>query len=85
MGYGEIGTRLKAEQSSDEYKEWIDTYAGDEYQENCANVGQLVDNALVSRLGPASTSSPRWGVLAHKFNTATRLEVGFWDMGLRGA
>jgi thiaminase/transcriptional activator TenA len=85
MGYGEIGTRLKAEQSSDTYKDWIDTYAGVEYQENCANVGQLIDNAILSRLGSDYTSSPRWATLTHKFDTATRLEVGFWDMGLRGA
>lgn len=85
MGYGEIGTRLKAEQTSDTYNDWINIYAGDEYQENCTQVGQLIDQALLSRLGPDYLSSPRWAALCHKFDTATRLEVGFWDMGLRGA
>jgi thiaminase/transcriptional activator TenA len=85
MGYGEIGTRLKAEQTSDTYTDWIDTYAGDEYQENCMQVGQLIDQALASRLGTNYATSPKWTTLTQKFDTATRLEVGFWNMGLRGA
>lgn len=83
MGYGEIGARLTAEKTSDLYSGWIETYADADYQNTCAEVGQLIDTALLSRLGSDYTSSPRWAALLHKFNTATRLEVGFWDMGFR--
>lgn len=85
MGYGEIGTRLAAEATGTAYRPWIDTYAGIEYQGVCQTVGAMVDAALTRRLGPDFTTSPRWAALQHRFDTATRLEVGFWDMGLAGA
>lgn len=84
MGYGEIGARLAAQQSSDTYADWIATYAGDDYQQLCRDVGGLIDAAVARRLGDAPASSPRWSHLCNRFRTATRLEVGFWDMGLEG-
>ncbi len=83
MGYGEIGARLVGDAPSDTYADWINTYAGAEYQEVCRDVGALIDTALTRRLGPDFTSTPRWRSLCTRFETATRLEVGFWDMGLR--
>lgn len=83
MGYGEIGTALAAEATSDTYHSWIDTYAGADYQNVCADVGKLIDGAVARRIGVNPKSSPRWAVLQQRFTTATRLEVGFWDMGLR--
>lgn len=85
LGYGEIGGRLATVRTSDSYRDWIAIYSGAEYQQTCADVGQLIDRALIARLGPHYTSGPRWVTLVGKFETATRLEVGFWDMGLRGA
>lgn len=82
MGYGEIGTRLAAEASSDAYRDWIDTYAGDDYQAACRAVGELLDSALTRRLGADFEASPRWGRLCQTFRTATALEVNFWQMGL---
>ncbi len=82
MGYGEIGLRLASEASSQTYADWIDTYAGDDYQEACKAVGILLDNALERRLGKDFTASPRWPRLCKTFETATELEVGFWQMGL---
>lgn len=82
IGYGEIGARLKKTATSDTYRDWIETYSGDEYQQICANVGALVDQATQRRLGDAPQSIPRWDALCKRFQTATRLEVGFWDMGL---
>jgi len=84
MGYGEIGTWLRDTASSDIYADWIDTYSGPEYQGTCEAVGTLIDNALARRLGDEPTASPRWAALTHRFVTATRLEVSFWDMGLEG-
>ncbi|MCE8538955.1 thiaminase II [Ruegeria pomeroyi] len=82
MGYGEIGVRLAAEATSDRYKDWIDTYAGAEYQAACKAVGKLMDQALTRRIGPDFETLPRWGRLCQTFRTATELEVGFWQMGL---
>ncbi|MBF9052538.1 thiaminase II [Roseobacter sp. HKCCD9010] len=82
MGYGEIGGRLMREASSDAYGDWISTYAGDDYQEVCVSVGALLDAAAARRLGHDAQASPRWPTLCNRFKTATRLEIGFWDMGL---
>ena len=83
LGYGEIGARLKG--SGGPYADWIDTYAGQDYQKLCYDVGVLIDNALVYRLGQDWASLPRARHLSQRFAMATRLEVGFWQMGLNGA
>ncbi|MEM1344764.1 MAG: TenA family protein [Pseudomonadota bacterium] len=82
MGYGEIGTHLGEAATSDTYRDWIDTYAGADYQGLCVDVGQLIDGAAQRRLGEAPQSSPRWPALQARFDMAARLEAGFWDMGL---
>lgn len=82
MGYGEIGTFLSGAKTSDTYADWIDTYAGDDYQGLCVSVGALMDAAVARRLGDNPLSSPRWAALHQRFTMATKLEVGFWDMGL---
>lgn len=79
LGYGEIGLRLRPEGP---YADWIATYGGAEYQQVCAEAGALLDTAVAQRLGAPETS-PRWPALCRRFATATRLEAGFWDMGLR--
>ncbi|WP_095587716.1 thiaminase II [Actibacterium ureilyticum] len=82
LGYGEIGARLAETASSDRYSGWISVYSGDEYQQVCRDVGALIDDALMHRLGADFAQSPRWAPLCQRFGAATRLEVGFWDMGL---
>lgn len=82
LGYGEIGTRLQG--SGGPYARWIETYAGPDYQTLCRQVGTLIDDALKARLGPDWPALPRAAHLAQRFATATRLEVGFWQMGLEG-
>jgi thiaminase/transcriptional activator TenA len=82
LGYGEIGARLAG--SGGPYAEWIETYAGEEYQGLCRSVGALIDEALLHRLGPGWASLPRARHLSDRFATATRLEVGFWQMGFNG-
>ncbi|QRZ13023.1 thiaminase II [Paracoccus methylovorus] len=82
LGYGEIGLRLAQEVAPDTpYREWIDTYAGAEYQAACHSAGTLLDSAILKRLGPAPEQSPRWTKLSQRFATATRLEVSFWELG----
>jgi thiaminase/transcriptional activator TenA len=82
LGYGEIGARLLPAAGETDYGDWIKTYGGDEYQQLCRNVGTLIDEAARRRLGDDPASSPRWPSLCKRFATATRLEAGFWDMGL---
>ncbi|WP_341367937.1 TenA family protein [Yoonia sp. BS5-3] len=82
MGYGEIGRNLAAQKTSDNYDDWISTYASDAYQGLCRDVGALIDAAVARRLGDDPTASPRWPALQARFAMATQLEIGFWAMGL---
>lgn len=83
LGYGEIGARLRG--SGGSYCDCVNTYAGEGYQELCRDVGELIDNALIYWLGSDWVSLPRARQLSRRFATATRLEVGFWQMELDGA
>ncbi|UOA32177.1 Aminopyrimidine aminohydrolase [Sulfitobacter sp. DSM 110093] len=80
LGYGEIGLHLKG--STGPYADWCAVYGGEEYQALCRDVGALIDGALERRLGPDWQSLPRATTLQSRFDTATRLEVGFWNMAL---
>jgi thiaminase/transcriptional activator TenA len=85
FGYGEIGQRLAKTSAPDTpYADWIATYSGDDYQQGMDSVGRMLDAAVVRRLGPDFQNTPRWAQVQTRFITATRLEIGFWDMGLRG-
>lgn len=84
FGYREIGLRLAgSEPGVEAYRNWIDTYAADEYGAVCREVAGLIEDACARRLGPAPESSPRWESLCARFTAATRLEIDFWNMGLR--
>ena len=45
-------------------------------------MGALIDAALIRRLGEDYAKTPLWAALSKHFDTTTRLEVSFWDMGL---
>ncbi|MDX2482717.1 MAG: TenA family protein [Pseudodonghicola sp.] len=81
LGYGAIGARLAG--NSGAYADWCATYGGDTYQALCRSVGALIDDAIVRRLGPGWADLPRAAELQARFSTATRLEIGFWDMAAR--
>lgn len=81
LGYGEIGLRLAHEATSETYADWIGTYSGEEYQEVCTAVADLIENAVRRRLGTELETARRWESLQHRFSTATRLEVAFWSIG----
>lgn len=82
LGYGEIGQRLAGKAAPDTaYRDWIDTYAGAEYQQACRDAGALLDAAIRKRLGESPQDNPRWPALVQRFATATRLESAFWDLG----
>lgn len=82
LGYGEIGLYLASKDHAPTYASWINTYAGKEFQDACRAAGALIDSALTRRLGPDWEAQPRWQRLGAHFAAATRLEAGFWDMGL---
>ncbi len=87
MGYAEIGAWLAADPATDRsdqnpYRDWIDMYAGAEYQDVAQGALDQLDRVAARRLGAEPAASPRWAQLAKTFRTATRLEIGFWDMGL---
>ncbi|MBI4184676.1 MAG: thiaminase II [Proteobacteria bacterium] len=81
VGYGEIGARLAADPATrlagNPYREWIEMYAGAEYQEVAAAARRQLD-----RLWAARGAEARLGPLAATFRRATRLEADFWQMGL---
>ena len=88
LGYGEIGAWLgdavpSGSHGDRAYGDWIDAYAASDYQAVCLTVGRLIDRAAAVRLGATPQASPRWADLCRTFRTTTRLEIGFWDMGLR--
>jgi len=84
VGYAEIGARLAADpetvRAGNPYANWIDTYAGDDYQEVAAGEIALLDRLDATRGGPGRRPD-----LVRIFRQATRLETAFWQMGLDAA
>lgn len=85
-GYGEIGLRLTRSdtglRADNPYRDWIETYAGEDYQSVVvAALGQL-ERVAAARVGGDIRGSGRWEPLCRTFGAATRLEIGFWNMGL---
>ncbi|MBF0372319.1 MAG: TenA family protein [Alphaproteobacteria bacterium] len=81
IGYAEIANLLKIDPASrlegNPYLSWIEMYSGDEYQRVArAQVAQL-DRLMGLRGGEGRMPS-----LIDTFRQATRLEAGFWQMGL---
>lgn len=87
VGYGEIGSRLKARAGAglakNPYREWIETYDGADYRQVVTAAVAQLNRVAIQRLGPAPRSSGRWSSLVSTFGNAVRLEIGFWDMGLK--
>ena len=86
LGYGEIGRALRADPATrlegNRYRDWIEVYGGSEYQEVAEAAQAQLERVARARLGADPAASPRWPALSATFRSATRLEVGFWDMGL---
>jgi thiaminase/transcriptional activator TenA len=81
VGYAEVARWLEAQSytrvEGNPYREWIEMYAGEEYQGIARGAVSQLDE-LMARLG-APSRLPR---LRRTFRDATRLELGFWQMGL---
>jgi thiaminase/transcriptional activator TenA len=84
IGYAEIArdrisdpaTRL----DGNPYREWLEMYAGDEYQQLASEATAALDEQFSLRGGEGRIRS-----LSANFTAATRLEAGFWQMGLNAA
>jgi thiaminase (transcriptional activator TenA) len=84
IGYAEIGAERMADPTTrtqgNPYREWLDMYAGDEYQGLARDCAAALDEQFTRRGGEG-----RFPALAAGFATATRLEADFWAMGLAAA
>ena len=80
VGYAEIGVRLlndpATKQEGNPYWQWIQTYGGEEFVE-----GAIKQIETLDRLAETRFNEGRMESLCRTFQEATRLEVGFWDMG----
>ena len=70
---GDPHTRLEGNR----YREWLDMYAGSDYQNLAREAEAALDEQFARRGGEG-----RIGSLGANFATATRLEADFWQMGL---
>ena len=67
------GTRLE----ENRYREWLEMYAGADYQSLAREAEAALDEQFARRGGQG-----RFPSLAASFTTAARLEADFWQMGL---
>src|SRR6516162_4534580 len=70
---GDCCTRLEGNR----YREWLDMYAGSDYQGLAREAEAALDEQFARRGGERRLTS-----LGANFATATRLEADFWQMGL---
>jgi thiaminase (transcriptional activator TenA) len=73
---GDPATRL----AGNRYREWLEMYAGSDYQGLAKEAIAALDELFERRGGEG-----RFGSLAATFATAARLEADFWQMGLEAA
>ena len=81
VGYAEIAAERMPDPATrhdgNPYREWLDMYAGAEYQGLAREAAAALDEQFQRRGGEG-----RFAALAASFATATRLEADFWTMGL---
>lgn len=77
IGYAEIGKQLNIKSVlNNPYQSWIDLYSSTEYQQSALQTQTVIDMLCDT----ANTEQAKQ--LQQVFNTATRMEVAFWQMGL---
>jgi thiaminase/transcriptional activator TenA len=84
IGYAEIAAERMADPATrhdgNPYRDWLLMYAGDEYQQLACEAAAALDDAFARRGGEG-----RFSALSGVFTAASRLEAGFWQMGLDAA
>src|SRR5438876_8864404 len=82
VGYAVIAAERMADPATqlhqNRYREWLEMYAGAEYQTLARAAEAALDDQFIRRGGDG-----RFASLAANFSLAARLEAGFWQMGLR--
>ena len=81
IGYAVIAAERMADPATrldgNRYRDWLEMYAGSEYQDLAREAEAALDEQFARRAGEG-----RFPSLAASFATATRLEADFWQMGL---
>jgi len=81
VGYAVIAAERMADPATrlhqNRYREWLEMYAGAEYQTLAREAEVELDDQFIRRGGDG-----RFASLAANFSLAARLEAGFWRMGL---
>jgi len=81
VGYAVIAAERKADPETlieqNRYREWLEMYAGAEYQALAREAEAALDDQFTRRGGEG-----RFASLAANFSLAARLEAEFWQMGL---
>ena len=81
VGYAEIGERLindpATKKEGNPYRDWIQTYGSNEFL-----AGSVKSVETIERLAESRFTKKRLVSLQKTFQEATRLEIGFWDMGI---
>ena len=70
---GDPATRL----DGNRYREWLEMYAGSDYQSLAREAAAALDEQFARRGGEG-----RFASLAANFAAAARLDANFWQMGL---
>lgn len=85
LGYGVIGQNLLSDSNTllegNPYRSWIELYGGEEYQSGA----QLSATQLDELLADIDINSQKGQHLCQVFDTATRMEIAFWQQGLDAA
>ncbi len=81
IGYAVIAAERMADPATrldgNRYRDWLEMYAGSEYQDLAREAEAALDEQFARRAGEGRLPS-----LVASFATATRLEADFWQMGL---
>ncbi|WP_281648479.1 thiaminase II [Parendozoicomonas sp. Alg238-R29] len=81
IGYGVIGKWLASHQDTvfegNPYREWIETYSGEEYQASVVDTVNQLDE-LLAEMPSESQMAKR---VKKIFRDATRMEISFWEQG----
>jgi thiaminase/transcriptional activator TenA len=81
IGYAVIAAERMADPATrldgNRYRDWLEMYAGSEYQDLAREAEAALDDQFARRGGEGRFSS-----LVASFATAIRLEADFWQMGL---
>ena len=81
IGYAKIAAERSEDATTrlagNRYREWLEMYAGSEFQDLAREAAAALDEQFVRRGGEG-----RFPSLAAAFATAARLEADFWQMGL---